>query len=206
MTTEQTLIRFMKTTGGLTQGQGISDSAMAKWILTMPILVEVTQKIEEFCNLSFASTEQHVAARDTRISRDEADVQKLVDWFPSHHPFPNFTTHKEPAPPALLSTISRKCKKGCTLACSCRKAGINCSTICYHCKGQACTISLVDDITTNSANQEAEINIKMEEVISEEVDLLEVECEPVQVEKSDSEKTDIDDFDTSSTSKKITLL
>lgn len=55
----------------------------------MPILVEVGQKIEEFYNLSFAVTEHHVDARDSRISRDEAELQKLVDWFSSHDPFPN---------------------------------------------------------------------------------------------------------------------
>lgn len=40
----------------------------------MPILVQVGHKIKEFCNLSFVSTEQYVDARDSRISRDEADV------------------------------------------------------------------------------------------------------------------------------------
>ncbi|XP_054714645.1 uncharacterized protein LOC129224244 [Uloborus diversus] len=89
MTIEQTLMRSMKSTGGLTRGRGISDSTMAKWILSMPILVEVSQKVEEFCNLSFVSTEQHADAKDSRITRDEADVQKLVNWFSSHDPFPN---------------------------------------------------------------------------------------------------------------------
>ncbi|GBL76942.1 hypothetical protein AVEN_12615-1 [Araneus ventricosus] len=90
------------------------------------------------------------------------------------------TTHKEPASPALLSMISCKCAKGCNLTCTCRKSSIKCSTVCYHYKGQVCTSSPEDDnIITNSANQEAEIDIRMEEIISE-VDL-EEECKTLQV-------------------------
>ncbi|GBN01553.1 hypothetical protein AVEN_171295-1 [Araneus ventricosus] len=90
------------------------------------------------------------------------------------------TTHKEPAPPALLSMISCKCAKVCNLTCTCRKSGIKCSTICYHCKMQGCTNFPEDgNIVTNSANQEVEIDIRMQEKISE----VEEECETLQVEK-----------------------
>ncbi|GBN04362.1 hypothetical protein AVEN_123316-1 [Araneus ventricosus] len=204
----------------------------------MPILVEVAQKIEVFCNLSFASTTQHMDASDSRISRDEADRQKLVDWFSSHEPFPKYehlksiasvslppttiaaheyslraylhiqlwsgfakspihwgwketkhglfpvTTYKKPAPPDLLSIISCKCSKGYNLTCTCRKSGINCSTTCYHCKVQECITSPEYDIITNSSHQEAEIDIKMEEIISE-IDL-EEEYQTLQVEESNS--------------------
>ncbi|GBM91038.1 hypothetical protein AVEN_169575-1 [Araneus ventricosus] len=68
----------------------VSESTMTKRILTMPFLVEVSQKIEEFCNLLFASSKQHVVARNSRISRDEACLQKLVDWFSSNDPFPKY--------------------------------------------------------------------------------------------------------------------
>ncbi|GBM26170.1 hypothetical protein AVEN_196995-1 [Araneus ventricosus] len=79
------------------------------------------------------------------------------------------TTHKEPAPPLydLIASVQK-----CNLTCTCRKSGIKCSTICYHYKGQGCTNSLEDNIITNSANQEGEINIRMEEIILE-VDLKE---------------------------------
>ncbi|GBN82208.1 hypothetical protein AVEN_259320-1 [Araneus ventricosus] len=111
--------------------------------------------------------------------------------------------HKEPAPPYLLSVISCKCAKGCTLTCTCRKSDIKCSTVCYNYKGQWCTNSPEDDnIITNSANQKAEIDIRMEEIISG-IDL-EEECQPL--EKSDSKQTDINDYDSHSTSKKFNLI
>ncbi|CAH1155651.1 unnamed protein product [Phaedon cochleariae] len=88
MTIEQTLMRSMKSTGGLTHGRGITDSVLAKWILAMPVLAEVSEAIENFCSVSFATSEQHVDARVSRISRDTQDLEKFVDWFSSHNPFP----------------------------------------------------------------------------------------------------------------------
>ncbi|GBL74473.1 hypothetical protein AVEN_235416-1 [Araneus ventricosus] len=86
-----------------------------------------------------------------------------------------------------------------------RKYGIKCSTICYNCKGKGCTNSPKDDnIIANSTNQEAEIGIRMEEIISEVG--LEEECQTLQVEESGIKKTDIDDFDSPSTPKKLKLI
>ncbi|GBN60598.1 hypothetical protein AVEN_31182-1, partial [Araneus ventricosus] len=91
-------------------------------------------------------------------------------WKETKHELFPVTTHKEPASPAFLSVIC-KCAKVCNLSCTCRKSGIKLSTICYHCKGRGCTNFPEDDnIITNSANQKAEIDIRMEEIISE-VDL-----------------------------------
>ncbi|GBM95131.1 hypothetical protein AVEN_260201-1 [Araneus ventricosus] len=63
-----------------------------------------------------------------------------------------------------------------------------------HCKGKGCTNSPDDDnVITNSANQEAKIDIRMEKIISD-VDL-EEECQTMQVEESESQQTDINDYD-----------
>ncbi|GBN11907.1 hypothetical protein AVEN_263873-1 [Araneus ventricosus] len=61
-------------------------------------------------------------------------------------------------------------------------------------KGQGCINSPEDDnIIANSANQKAQIDIRIVEIISE-VDL-EEECQTLQVEKSDSKQTVINDYD-----------
>ncbi|GBN82271.1 hypothetical protein AVEN_237744-1 [Araneus ventricosus] len=86
-----------------------------------------------------------------------------------------------------------KCAKVCNLTCTCRKYGIKCSMICSHYKGQGCTNSLEDSIITNLAKQEAEIDIRMEEIILEVA--LEEEYQKLQVEESDSKQTDINDYD-----------
>ncbi|XP_043285283.1 uncharacterized protein [Venturia canescens] len=87
MTIEQFLMRSMKDIGGPTRS--LSDSVLSKWVLTTPALVYLTESITEFCNVFLASTEQHIDARPTRISRDNADVKKLTDWFDNHNPFPH---------------------------------------------------------------------------------------------------------------------
>lgn len=55
---------------------------------------------------------------------------------------------KDPAPQSLLSYISCGCKKDCKGACSCKKAGLTCSSLCRNCLGKSCTnviIPILDD-------------------------------------------------------------
>lgn len=49
----------------------------------------ICDEIEKFCNLSLDSTDQHVHSRDSRVTRDNADVDKLVEWFIHRNPFAN---------------------------------------------------------------------------------------------------------------------
>lgn len=50
-------------------------------------MIDISQQIEQFCGVLFATTEQHVDARTSRISRDTIDVNKFFDWFKSHDHF-----------------------------------------------------------------------------------------------------------------------
>ncbi|KAG8191761.1 hypothetical protein JTE90_008824 [Oedothorax gibbosus] len=42
------------------------------------------------------------------------------------------------APQPLLQMISCGCTKGCGDTCSCRKAGLKCSSVCKYCYGASC--------------------------------------------------------------------
>ena len=88
MTIEQTLMRPRKTSGGLTQGRGMSESVLCKWILSMIVFIEVSDAMENFCQVSYVTSEQHIETRKSRISRDAADLRKLHEFFDSHYPFP----------------------------------------------------------------------------------------------------------------------
>lgn len=88
MVIEQTLMRSMKTVGGLT-GRGFTDSILGKWTLAMPALLDICDRLEQFCDLSFVSGEQHVDSRESRMERDNEDVKRLQHWLSSHDPFPN---------------------------------------------------------------------------------------------------------------------
>lgn len=65
-TIEQALLKAMKSSGGLTHGR-ISDSVLAKWILSTLTLTDVCNEMEKFCNVSFETSEQHVDTRTSRI-------------------------------------------------------------------------------------------------------------------------------------------
>lgn len=88
MTIEQVLMRSMKSQGGLTHGRGLSDSVLAKFVLTTLTLLDVSNNMEEFCNVTFTTAEQHVDSREYRITRDVADLEKLNIFFKNYDPFP----------------------------------------------------------------------------------------------------------------------
>lgn len=88
MIIEQFLMRGMKTQGGLTHGRGMGESVITKFVLTMILLLEVCNVMEDFCNVSYSSSEQHVDSTDSRVTRDAKDLQKLIDFFQKYYPFP----------------------------------------------------------------------------------------------------------------------
>ncbi|KYN50525.1 hypothetical protein ALC57_00165 [Trachymyrmex cornetzi] len=92
MTIEQVLMKSMKSAGGLTHGRGISDSVLCKWILSSIILTEISNEMENFCNVCYSTSEQHVDAGVSRIKRDASDLDKLVSFFSTYDPFPASNT------------------------------------------------------------------------------------------------------------------
>ncbi|CAH2005907.1 unnamed protein product [Acanthoscelides obtectus] len=89
MTIEQSLMRIMKITGGLTHGRGVSESILCKWTKGMTSLQNICEEMEKMCGVAFTSSEQHVEMRESRIKRDTSDSKNFMDWFTQHHPFPN---------------------------------------------------------------------------------------------------------------------
>ena len=76
MINEQVLMRTVKTRGGLTRGRGFSEKSLARWIGFMPSCIEVSQAIEQYCDVRTVTSEQYVEMRDSRQSRDADDVKK----------------------------------------------------------------------------------------------------------------------------------
>lgn len=91
MLIEQDLMRILKIEGGMI-GRTITESTLARWILAMPFTNDICKEVEKFCGIRFASSEQHVDARDSRIKRDNADILKMFEWFKEHNPFPNLSS------------------------------------------------------------------------------------------------------------------
>lgn len=87
MVIEQSLMRTMKCRGGLTHGRGMTDSVMAKWILSMPIIQKVESCLESFCDLDENIDNVHKDSTPSRMERDDSDTAKLTYWFEEHPPF-----------------------------------------------------------------------------------------------------------------------
>lgn len=88
MTVEQTLMRVMKVSGGLTHGRGINkEGVLARWVLGMPIAYEVIEGFETFCGVRASTVEQHTDWRPSSIKRDTEDYLKFVEWLTAHNPF-----------------------------------------------------------------------------------------------------------------------
>ena len=62
-------------------------------LLYVQQMLKLREMMELFCNITFASSEQHVDNRVSRISRDASDLAKVLQFFATHDPFPE-TDHK----------------------------------------------------------------------------------------------------------------
>ncbi|XP_015124417.1 uncharacterized protein LOC107046332 [Diachasma alloeum] len=100
MTIEQTIMRVIKVSGGLTTGRGVNkEGLLARWILGMPIAYEVMDALEIFCGVRGATSEQHTDWRPSNISRDNADYLRFIEWVSAHD-------HFTAADPAKIMSIA----------------------------------------------------------------------------------------------------
>ncbi|GBM81914.1 hypothetical protein AVEN_60737-1 [Araneus ventricosus] len=98
-----------------------------------------------------------------------------LKWGWMHTPsglFPK-KSEKVPAPESLLQCISCTCKKVCTNACRCRKAGLHCSLLCKHCIGQSCEnpIPVILDNEFEKGEAPAPIDMIDEQLECEDIEL-----------------------------------
>ncbi|GBO09407.1 hypothetical protein AVEN_87148-1 [Araneus ventricosus] len=95
------------------------------------------------------------------------------DWM--HTPsglFPK-KSEKDPTPESLLQCISCTCRKGCTNACGCRKAGLHCSLLCKHCIRQSCEnpMPVILDNESEEGDAPAPIDMVDEQLECEDIEL-----------------------------------
>ena len=89
---EQSLMRTMKTTGGLTRGRGMSESQRALWVLSMPACSDINRAMQTFTELDFWSTEQHKDVTTARQTRDNDDLRSLLGFLQNRNPFDRDTS------------------------------------------------------------------------------------------------------------------
>lgn len=84
---EQSLMRSLKTPGGLTRGSGMTEEQRALWTMSTPITSEYNYAMQEFTELAYTTSEQHKEGTQSRIKRDASDLLKLKTKLASCSPF-----------------------------------------------------------------------------------------------------------------------
>jgi hypothetical protein len=84
---EQALMRTLKTTGGLTRGSGFSETQRSTWLLSMPICSEFNHAMQSLTKVAYESSEQHKDLSRSRVARDNADTERIMQRLSSISPF-----------------------------------------------------------------------------------------------------------------------
>lgn len=87
MTTEQTLMKNMKSIGGIAHGRSFTESVLKKWVFGLPVAHHLCKSVERFSGIQTCSSYQHVELRASRIGKDKENVQTFVEWLHQHSPF-----------------------------------------------------------------------------------------------------------------------
>ncbi|CAG4951420.1 unnamed protein product [Parnassius apollo] len=69
MVIEQSMMKAMKTDGGIARGRSTKESVISKWVYSMHAMNTVCDKLEDIANVRMDTTEQHVDASDLRVKK-----------------------------------------------------------------------------------------------------------------------------------------
>ena len=84
---EQALMRSLKTSGGLTQGSGMTEEQRSLWTMSAPITAEYNRAMQELNTLCYTTSEQHKDLTSARMKRYFSDIQKIKTKLASCSPF-----------------------------------------------------------------------------------------------------------------------
>ena len=84
---EQTLMRSIKSRGGLPEGRGMTDNVRHLWVLSMSYTASIHEAMIELSKTQVQSSEQHVELGTSRRRRDYRDCELFLDWLTTKNPF-----------------------------------------------------------------------------------------------------------------------
>ncbi|GBL99302.1 hypothetical protein AVEN_177332-1 [Araneus ventricosus] len=97
---------------------------------------------------------------------------------------------RDAAPESLLKIISCNCKKGCKNACSCRKAGLICSSLCTCSLEEACENASDINLLEDSIEDEGDTPSSINNFIYKDIEDLYLQLD----EEDKEQQTELDDF------------
>ena len=84
---EQTLMRSIKSRGGLTEGRGMTESVRHLWVLSLSHSASIHSALMQLTGAQIQSSEQHIEMGPTRRQHDFQDAKKFYNWFTNRNPF-----------------------------------------------------------------------------------------------------------------------
>ncbi|KAH3816191.1 hypothetical protein DPMN_117702 [Dreissena polymorpha] len=70
-------MRFLKNTGGLTRGSGMTEEMQNLWTLSALVTSEYNSAMQDFTDLAYTTSPQHKDSTEARIKRDASDLEKM---------------------------------------------------------------------------------------------------------------------------------
>ena len=87
LTIEQTLIRSIKSRGGLTEGRGMTESVHHFCVLSLSHSSAVHYAMMQLTGVQVESSEQHADMSNSQRQHDYKDCKRFVDWLTTRNPF-----------------------------------------------------------------------------------------------------------------------
>ncbi|GBL72483.1 hypothetical protein AVEN_115397-1 [Araneus ventricosus] len=87
MVIEQSLMKSSKMQGSFMHGRSTKENVLTKFVVGLLSASNISEGLENFCGLSFASEEKHVDSWESRVKLDQEDVKKLSKCFCAHNLF-----------------------------------------------------------------------------------------------------------------------
>ena len=76
---EQILMKSVKTTGGLTQGRGISEIQSLVWLFSRPACLAINNTMQKFASVSYSTSDLHKEATQARIEHPFKKNDQIVN-------------------------------------------------------------------------------------------------------------------------------
>ena len=70
-------MRAMKASGGLTGGRGISESTVDRWIKALPLIVALSNSLEDFAGVVHEMSEQHKELQPSQHLHNKLRTMRL---------------------------------------------------------------------------------------------------------------------------------
>ena len=84
---EQSLMRSIKSTGGLTRGSGMTEHQRTLWTMSSHVSSTYNDAMQSFTHQTFTTSEQHKETTVSRMKRDHADPKTVIEKLQEFSPF-----------------------------------------------------------------------------------------------------------------------